>query len=104
MNRTELFDKLKTIKTKYEPEGFIILGVFGSYARGEETADSDIDLLYRCDEPLTVNYRGWEFFGFYEKVKNELETELGKKVDLADVDSLNRVGKKYILPELVYVA
>ena len=45
MNR-EIFDRLKKIsdrlKKKYDAESVIL---YGSYARGEETEDSDVDLL-----------------------------------------------------------
>ena len=63
--KPELLEELRKLKTKYAPEGFIILGIFGSYARGEETAQSDIDILYRCNEDILRKYRGWEFFGYY---------------------------------------
>jgi len=48
-------------------------------------------------------YRGWAFFGYYAGVKSELEKALGRPVDLADQQALSDIGKKYILPELVYV-
>ena len=47
--------------------------VFGSYARGEATADSDLDLLVEMARPV-----GWEYFGYAE----ELGGILGLKVDL----------------------
>jgi predicted nucleotidyltransferase len=97
-------DKLRALKKKYEPEGFIIVGVFGSVARGEDTEQSDIDILYVCNDALFKKYKGWDFFGYYEKIKAEFEKELGRKVDLADQSALNKIGKKYILPELFYVS
>ena len=100
----EIFYKIKLLKDKYAPEGFRIIGVFGSFARGEETGQSDIDILYDCDESLFDKYRGWEFFGYYEKVKSDFEKTLGRKVDLADIKALSSIGEKYILPEIVYVS
>ena len=32
-----------------------------------------------------------------------LENLLGRRVDLADINGLNEIGKKYILPEVLYV-
>lgn len=55
--------------------------VFGSFARGEATEESDIDLLVKFSKPI-----GWAFFGIAE----ELETVLGRKVDLA---TDNMIGK-----------
>jgi predicted nucleotidyltransferase len=99
----ELIDKIKIVKSKYESEGFIILGVFGSYARGEETPESDIDILYEMNERFYKKYPGWDVFPVIEEIGKELEHTLGKDVDLTDKNALKRVGKKYILPEVVYV-
>lgn len=49
--------------------------LFGSYARGEEREDSDVDLLIVLDHSQPV---GLKFFGMYEDLK-EL---LGRNVDL----------------------
>ncbi|WP_375418445.1 nucleotidyltransferase family protein [uncultured Hymenobacter sp.] len=47
--------------------------VFGSYARGEATAESDLDLLVEMAHPV-----GWEYFGYAE----DLSQRLGIAVDL----------------------
>ena len=48
--------------------------VFGSFARGDATTESDVDLLVRFSKPV-----GYKFFG----LADELEAALGKQVDLA---------------------
>ena len=98
-----LFNKIKQLKSKYEAEGFIILGIFGSYARGEETAESDLDILYELTESFYKVYPGWSVFPQIEKINNDIEKNIGIKIDLADRNALNKVGKKYILPEVQYV-
>ena len=40
-----LHDNLPTLKAKYP---LLSLGVFGSYSRGEETPESDLDILYEA--------------------------------------------------------
>jgi len=55
--------------------------LFGSYARGEATADSDVDLL--------VDLRGSEIKGLnFVSLYNELEAVLGIGVDIVTADSL----------------
>lgn len=48
--------------------------LFGSFARGEQTPDSDIDLRLVCGNTMT-------FSTLYE-LSHELERELGRKVDI----------------------
>ena len=55
--------------------------LFGSFSRGEENADSDVDILVVLDPSRPV---GLEFFGMYEDLK-EL---LGRNVDLVTERSL----------------
>ena len=48
--------------------------LFGSFARGEQTPDSDIDLHLVCGNTMT--------FGTLYELSHELERELGRKVDI----------------------
>jgi len=50
------------------------IGVFGSWARGEQTPDSDVDLLIEFDAPVGL----FEFF----EVQGKLEDLLGVPVDM----------------------
>ena len=48
--------------------------LFGSFARGEQAPDSDIDLRLICGDAMT--------FGTLYELSLELEKELGRKVDI----------------------
>ena len=48
--------------------------LFGSFARGEQTPESDIDLRLVCGATMT--------FGTLYELSLELEKELGRKVDI----------------------
>jgi predicted nucleotidyltransferase len=62
------------------------ISVFGSYARGEETRESDIDLLIALKPAETRPVLG--LLGFI-KLEQELGKKLGREVDLITEEGLN---------------
>ena len=58
--------------------------LFGSYARGEENEDSDIDLVVELDQSAILT--GMEFFLLWD----EIEKLTGKKVDLISKKGLSK--------------
>jgi len=68
------------------------LGVFGSYVRGEQGEDSDLDILVDLDDGIGL----FEFVG----LQLELSDALGLKVDLADQATLRRRIGQQILSEV----
>jgi predicted nucleotidyltransferase len=73
------------------------VAVFGSYARGEETPDSDIDLLVTLKPPEERPPLGLNWFGIWEKI----EQILGRKVDLVTEESLSPSVRPYVEKEQV---
>lgn len=69
-------------------------GIFGSYARGEEKKNSDIDILIQYPKGL-----GFGFIG----IKFELEDALGKKVDLVTYGAIHPKLKDRILNDEVRI-
>ncbi|AKG92150.1 putative nucleotidyltransferase [Geoglobus ahangari] len=80
------------IKREFKAE---IIGVFGSYARGEGKPDSDIDILVRFMEGATV----FDLVGLAEY----LEEKLGVRVDIVSERALRPELKDRILKEVVIV-
>lgn len=90
--------EIEEILRKHKPflrEKFKVkkIGIFGSYARGEESKESDVDILVEFYEQI-----GWEFIDLQEF----LEEILGEKVDLVTVKALRPQLKDKILEEVVY--
>jgi len=95
--------KLKELKPVYEIEGFVILGIFGSYARDEADEKSDIDILYKLDtDRFLSKYSGFKAVNRLVEIKQEIADNFKKDVDIADISALSRTGEKYILDEAVY--
>ncbi|MGC9424044.1 nucleotidyltransferase family protein [Vibrio sp.] len=73
------------------------LGIFGSYVRGEERKDSDLDVLTEFEDGAKIGLL--EFIS----VENYLSDLLGVKVDLVEKSALKpRIGR-HILNEVVYL-
>ena len=70
-----------------------LIGVFGSYARGEEKENSDLDLLIDFEQKVDL----LELIG----IEQELTELLGIKVDLITFRSLHSSLKPYIESDLI---
>jgi predicted nucleotidyltransferase len=70
------------------------IGYFGSYASGQQTETSDLDLLVEFSQPV-----GWEFF----TLESFLENSLGLRVDLVTQNALKERIKETILHQVRYV-
>ena len=75
--------------------GVTIVGVFGSYVRGEQHHDSDVDILVELERPPRTSLIG------LVELEHTLSDVLGTKVDLAIKKNLRkRIGER-ILSEVV---
>jgi predicted nucleotidyltransferase len=72
------------------------MGLFGSFVRGEQLADSDIDLLVEF-EPMRKKFDTFMELSFF------LEEILGHNIDLVTTESLSPYIGPYILREVEYV-
>ena len=94
-NIKKAIDKLKpriiSVLKKYNVKK---AGVFGSYSRGEQNKDSDVDII--IEPPKNM---GYAFVGLAQA----LEESLGKKVDLITYKYINPHLKKYILEDEVRI-
>lgn len=84
-------DRLAAICREY---GIVRLELFGSIARGEATADSDVDLLYELRPGREL---GWEI----ADVEDAFEQVLGRRVDLIAKQSLHRRLRPQALADAV---
>lgn len=92
---------IKVIKNKIEyilkRNGVKRAAIFGSYARGQENKNSDIDIL--------IEYENDDEKSFFDVIglKLELEKELKRKVDLVEYSMIHPRLKKQILKEQLVV-
>lgn len=86
--KTIVSEKKSYLRRKYN---VISIGVFGSYATGNASRSSDVDILVEFSENP-----GWEFID----LKEYLERILDLKVDLVTVNALRERTKDIILSQL----
>ena len=91
--RLDQTDRDKIIEICKENE-IAYCALFGSFARGEADASSDIDLLVRFSKPV-----GWAFYGIAE----DLQQALGRSVDLATEAMLNKHIRDSVLSDLLVI-
>lgn len=94
---TQLLQNLQKndFKTMYEERGINYLGLFGSFARGEESQQSDVDLLIDFDSTKSL-------FDL-ANIKLYFQEKLGRKVDLSMRGHIKESLKPYINKDLITV-
>ncbi len=94
--REAIIRALREQRQQLADMGVRSLALFGSAARGELRADSDIDLLADLAPPYTYDR--------YIRVKFFLEDLLGRPVDLVMPETLKTRVRPYVEREAIYVA
>lgn len=92
--KQNIVNKLKAFFPAYPVEK---AWVFGSYARGEETRKSDVDIMVRFDKDAGISLFD------YIRIMNSLEDLLRKKVDLVEEGQLRRWAQESVENEKILV-
>ena len=88
LTKSDIENAIRTLLVRYNAEYALI---FGSYARGEETPDSDVDVVVFGGK----NFKKSNIFAFAE----DLREMIGKNVDafeLCEVDADSLLYKKLL--------
>ncbi len=91
MELNEIKSKIKKVLKRH---GIVRAGIFGSYARGEQKKNSDVDILIQPPKGIGFGFVGIQF---------ELEDRLKRKVDLLSYGAIHPLLKKRILDEEVRI-
>lgn len=96
MDRDDILNTLRQHMTEIREFGVSDVALFGSFVRGEQRPDSDVDILVEFDRPTGL-------FGFV-RLQRSLEELLGRDVDLATPTALRSEMRREILAEAVHAA
>jgi len=87
---------IASVKNRLLAAGVSRLGIFGSFARGEEQVNSDVDVL------VVFRPQARTFDNLFE-VGEALEEAFHRKIDLVTEDALSPYIAPHILREVKYV-
>jgi len=93
----DILNVLRQNRSRLKALGIRKIGLFGSFVRGEQHPDSDIDLLVEFES-------GRKTFDAFMELSFLLEEVLDHKVELVTVESLSPHLGPHILKEVEYVA
>ena len=96
VDKNSIFEVLRQNKGVFFDFGVKRLGVFGSFIRGEQDEESDIDVLVEFDKDKK-NYKN------YMAINDYLEELFDRKVDVVTKESLSPYIGPYINKEVEYV-
>lgn len=82
MNKGYVIEVLRRHESELRAAGIVHLRLFGSVARGEESAESDVDLMADFDRSRRLTLFKMAY------IENRLSDLLGVKADLARADSM----------------
>jgi predicted nucleotidyltransferase len=80
MTRDEIIARLRAHEPELRAAGVLSLSLVGSFARGDDQEDSDVDVLVRLEEKPTEG--GFAYFGRLDELSRRLAAILGRPVDV----------------------
>ncbi len=81
MKKDRILAQLREKKVELQAAGAEHISVFGSVARGENDADSDLDILVKLSDPVILS--GFGYFSALDILKERIEAITGiSKVDI----------------------
>lgn len=92
--RNDIIRLLEEQRDSIKSFGVREIGVFGSFARGDQTPASDVDVLVDLEHHTFDAYMDLLFF---------LEDLFGRKVDLVMKETIKPIIRNRVLAETVYV-
>lgn len=87
---------IDTIKHYFSSQPVVKAWLFGSFARGEEREDSDIDILIQFAKGVRIGLR-------YFHMINDLEELVDRKVDLVELSTLDPFVVPFVNKEKILI-
>ena len=82
--------------------GITSIGLFGSYARDEAKADSEIDIAVKIDSEYLKTHDVWDYFDAIRSIQQSILKQFHLKSDIFDIDSISPF-REQIMKDIIYV-
>ncbi len=102
IDKHNILEYLSSLKEEFTPKGIVHLGLFGSYAKNEQTVYSDIDIAIKKDKDILKENGVYYYFELLNTIKGKIQKKFKRNVDIFDLDSSSELKNK-ISKELIYV-
>ena len=93
---------LKEIKPELENDGIEQIALFGSFAKGEQTVYSDIDIAIKKKSGFLEQYSAYDYFNMISNIKQKTGKVLHRNIDVFDLES-DSTFLRSIQKEIIYV-
>lgn len=91
-----ILDQLRSMRNELRQRYHVKrIGIFGSYAKKDQTEESDLDLVVEFDQPIGMLA--------FVHLKNLIADRLSLKIDLVTPDGLHPLIRDQVMHEVVYV-
>ena len=98
VNQEFILETLRANRDRLRNEfGIERIGLYGSFARNEQTEKSDIDLVYELKQDFKLSWAE------KERLYRVLRRKLHRKLDLVDIRFMNPFIKYYMRKDVMYV-
>ena len=87
---------IEALRHYFSTQPVLKVWLFGSFSRGEETKDSDVDIMVSLDKSKPI---GLKFFCMW----SDLEELLGRKVDLVSEGTLRPFAQESVERDKILV-
>lgn len=100
--KENIMNYLQELQQELQTQGILQVALFGSYAKGEQSVYSDIDIAIKKDREYFSSVSPYYYFEVVNSIKDKIRKKFHKNIDVFDLDSTSSF-KQSIESELLYV-
>ncbi len=100
LDRNSILAYLKSIKPDLKKKGIVTIALFGSYAKGDTSVYSDIDIAIKKEREFLKRFSPYDYFSTLNALRNDLVGHFHRPIEIFDLDSASPI-KNIIEKEMI---